>query len=1825
MKRILFLLVGVCALGGTVFTFGCGPGLVAAGGGSVGAIFGISSGDDGKKSGGGGSTTPTTNVVPAVIVTSLAREESPATISYTILDANNDPCSVDVQYSVGGGAFSACFEGGGDGTTGLSSSAGGTPHVFDWDFAADLTPGVTQDITIRIRADDGQGPGSWAMLTNQTVGNEAPVISNVQATGTDVVLLTFDLTDATSDLATIDVEYSFDQGQNFIAVDTDPMSATYELIGNPPTDMLTSPTGSPGQFIWASALALSDFVGDVLIRLTPRDLPSGYSSETFGAPVVVGPFPIDNSINGPPTLSLQSAYDGNTFIGQVPIAVTLEDEESDAAIVQVLYSIDGGANFAPATLVNQFVQSVAGPFLTNPSPTPYQMVWDALADFGAAVTETNVVLSLQPKDANDGTVTLTDAFTVISNEAPEVLDVEVLQDSGNVPVVVNIFDENSHPISIDIDYTTNINAGTVTWVPLSVTDFVFGNPTSLVSSPFGEDNVLVWDTNIAFPNTNEAAVVLRITPTDDPLSGVGAAQLTGSTFITAPFPIINDAAGSTPISIDIFTTDNAQNPLANDVVTVVAGGTVYLDRLINPSTAVGFETFWKILETGADYGTLLNPNTGTALQYGSGTVTVSAPGSIVDGDTFTIDDGLNGPQVFEFDTNAVSTIGNVAVDISTASTADDTGIALADAINANPFVRITAAHVSGGVINLTHRVAARLCNEAGADPGRGNATAMSFTGTSGVATGGGQMDGGDGTAWVRYDAPTTPPAGTDFVTLICEIDHPSFWTTVTRSYKLFWGEQPTSIDIQSPVTETLVGTQVQLTSQVFPTGAPQFVDWEVLGGNVNGTISDTGLYTAPSSVPAANPITIRGFCVDPSISPDTVNITIQPYPSGVTVNPPADNPPDWIDPELRLGAAIQFNETVSPANAPQGVNWRIFWNGADQGSGNSTVGTVDATGFYTAPTTLPSPDTVTIEAVSQVLSSVFGGYTIDLVAPPPTSFTVSPTSATVFAGGAGQQFTTGNFSPSNANTSVSWEMNPAPGPTTGSVSQTGFYTPPATTSTAQTITITARSTVAPAVTASGTVDLQPNQAAAPTGVTISPSEGITISASQFTQPIQFSAVVSPAQASQAVNWTIVSGTNGNIGFNTGLFTPDPTTTDELVTIRAEAVADPFIFDEVDICITGDGHSWTEQNNFSMGRGDASTCWDSLNDRLWIIGGRSETSGTDHELEQIWVDFTSTPEFGSYPPISGQSGLSKAPSTVMGVFDDNSNFLYAVVGQGPTSDVKLFRLDATKVDPPGSPPEPWVAVTFPPGGNVPKLGGTNRYHCWWDPIDLQIQLLFGNHTVYRFDTNPVSASSGTWLSPVNLQSLNVAPANPQITDHAFDDVNRSHYFVGAEDGSTGAGNFVWRVDRSSWKWTRLNQQGSPPNKGLINPSMYFHADKLYVFGGREVDKAGFNDDVYVVSFGGNSATWTPYIYTEERPLPRGDAAFALAGFNGAYLYGGELPGFGSYGDLWFFDEGTGIFTPENADNIRPQGRKSATGAYMTGEGLVYGGLCDFGVSNETWVVNFNGAKGGGDWIKISANGDLPPELWGAASCYHEFEDVFIMYGGDENRPGGASDLEETYWSFDPNSDTWTDLGTGPGKRREAAMCFDSLNDRVWVFGGLDDSGNKLNDLWYLDTSGGLPGTWVQVTGSSGSPPDPRVNATIGFDTRSNRLLVCGGDSSVSGPNRQLFTFSVAGNSWTSLSIQNTGQEENVNMSAAIYDDECRRFVHAPITRKQLHGIVMGSNGPTWQYMSPPPLFNNATGSTGLYDPSTGRYYALFGEKTILGRAVGTNSFRSVLLK
>jgi len=87
-------------------------------------------------------------------------------------------------------------------------------------------------------------------------------------------------------------------------------------------------------------------------------------------------------------------------------------------------------------------------------------------------------------------------------------------------------------------------------------------------------------------------------------------------------------------------------------------------------------------------------------------------------------------------------------------------------------------------------------------------------------------------------------------------------------------------------------------------------------------------------------------------------------PSGVAVSPSnAIVPPVGVQ---------KFGATVTPSGANQAVTWSVSC------PAGANCGTIDASGNYTAPATLPNPDNVTVSAIS-VIFPVFGSASVNIV------------------------------------------------------------------------------------------------------------------------------------------------------------------------------------------------------------------------------------------------------------------------------------------------------------------------------------------------------------------------------------------------------------------------------------------------------------------------------------------------------------------------------------------------------------------------------------------------------------------------------------------------------------------------------------------------------------------------------------------------------------------------------------------------------------------------------------------------------------------------------
>src|SRR5215469_16037210 len=106
----------------------------------------------------------------------------------------------------------------------------------------------------------------------------------------------------------------------------------------------------------------------------------------------------------------------------------------------------------------------------------------------------------------------------------------------------------------------------------------------------------------------------------------------------------------------------------------------------------------------------------------------------------------------------------------------------------------------------------------------------------------------------------------------------------------------------------------------------------------------------------------------PPSSPGAVSVSVSP----TTAN-------------IRAGSTYSFSASVSGS-----TNTSVAWSVNSTAGGNSTVGTIDSSGNYSAPTGLPSPNTVSVTATSAADSTKSGSAAITLWNPTPTLNGVSP-------------------------------------------------------------------------------------------------------------------------------------------------------------------------------------------------------------------------------------------------------------------------------------------------------------------------------------------------------------------------------------------------------------------------------------------------------------------------------------------------------------------------------------------------------------------------------------------------------------------------------------------------------------------------------------------------------------------------------------------------------------------------------------------------------------------------------------------------------------------
>ncbi|MBV8729266.1 MAG: hypothetical protein JO336_05605, partial [Acidobacteriia bacterium] len=167
-----------------------------------------------------------------------------------------------------------------------------------------------------------------------------------------------------------------------------------------------------------------------------------------------------------------------------------------------------------------------------------------------------------------------------------------------------------------------------------------------------------------------------------------------------------------------------------------------------------------------------------------------------------------------------------------------------------------------------------------------------------------------------------------------------------------------SVALTPSTANISAGQQQQFTAMVIG-NSNTGVTWSI-NPNV-GSISSTGVYTAPASIPTSQPITVTAASVVDSTRSASALVTLVPV--SVTMTP--------VSATLFNGDTQQFNATVT-GTTNTAVTWTISPN----------IGNITA-GLYTAPNNISTTQTVTVTATSVADTTKFAFATITLSPPTP--------------------------------------------------------------------------------------------------------------------------------------------------------------------------------------------------------------------------------------------------------------------------------------------------------------------------------------------------------------------------------------------------------------------------------------------------------------------------------------------------------------------------------------------------------------------------------------------------------------------------------------------------------------------------------------------------------------------------------------------------------------------------------------------------------------------------------------------------------------------------
>ncbi len=360
-----------------------------------------------------------------------------------------------------------------------------------------------------------------------------------------------------------------------------------------------------------------------------------------------------------------------------------------------------------------------------------------------------------------------------------------------------------------------------------------------------------------------------------------------------------------------------------------------------------------------------------------------------------------------------------------------------------------------------------------------------------------------------------------------------------------------------------------------------------------------------------------------------------------------------------------------------------------------------------------------------------------------------------------------------------------------------------------------------------------------------------------------------------------------------------------------------------------------------------------------------------------------------------------------------------------------------------------------------------------------------------------AGTPEWSMLADASDLNAPTAMSVLAGDA------AHSRVLAFDAAAQA-VLAFPTDRSG-TWGRLADMPGPNVAGFSAVSDPAR-DRIIVHGGQlAYGSYAVRSDTRALSLAGEPA-WTTLIAQPFEPDPRSFAAGALDTRRGRLLvHSGYYPNTG-YGDVWALALGSNLeWSPLPTAGPSAGTRWWHEGVYDAARDrmIVFGGVTDLSYAghSDVWQLSFTTTPA--TWSQIVPTGTPPAPRFATTLVYDSIRDRLIVYGGFDS-PGNVfhGDLWELSLGGTPAWRRMTPAaGPVPAARCNLAAAFDPVRNRVVYFGGTAAGQEWLDETWALDLSSG-DGRWIRLAAGT-TAPNGRVSTRMQYDPIRDRMLIHGG--------------------------------------------------------------------------------------------------------------------------